>query len=217
MFRIACAFVLLFSIFIVGCGGSGGGDPQENTDVQNVSVAINPPAVTLRTGEQVQFMASTTNATNTAVTWSVIEEIDGGLVTSDGRYTAPSTDGLTCHIKATSVEDPTKYAIALVTISGIGDLPYGNDGVEVRVSPQEVFLPGGVSMQFSDTVLGHSNTAVTWSIDEPDSGTIAQDGTYTAPNEARTVHVRATSQADNTKSDAATVIVIPGGLPPLPM
>jgi hypothetical protein len=83
----------------------------------NVTVSPNPATITL--GETKQFGALVTGATNTSVTWSVVET-GGGSVTAGGLYTAPSTPG-TYHVKATSVADPTQSGTAAVTVtSGSG-------------------------------------------------------------------------------------------------
>lgn len=220
MHRFLCAMILVLLIVLTaGCGGGGGGSSSPNTpEPTALTVDVSPQDITLPANGHCGFNATLTNATNTAVTWSVVEEIDGGVVTTAGNYTAPSTEGITCHVKATSVQDPTKYAVAIVRVSGAGPTPGGNNGVEVGVSPTEVFLPTDTQMQFFATVTGHSNTAVTWSIAPLGTGTITQNGTFTSPNISATVtvYVTATSQADPTKSATATVLVIPGGLPPIP-
>jgi len=214
MSRIACATLLVLSVVLAGCGGGGGKAPGNDPEVIGVQVSAVPGALVLRPGDTCRFTANVAGATNTAVTWSVDEEIDGGLVTSVGRYIAPSTEGV-CHVRATSVEDPTKSGVALVTVSGTGGTPPGQDGVSIRISPEDVALPPNESMQFTAMVTGHSNTAVTWIVEESGGGTITQNGIYTTPNQDMTVHVTAISQADPTKCATATVIVITD-LPPFP-
>jgi hypothetical protein len=59
-------------------------------------------------------------------------------------------------------------------------------------------------------VTGFANTNVTWSVDEPQGGSIDQNGLYAAPNVPGTYHVRATSAADNTKFAVAVVTVQSG-------
>ena len=82
--------------------------------------------------------------------------------------------------------------------------------IVVTISPKEVTLNTGGTQTFAATVTGTINTAVTWSVQEGDSGgTITRGGVYTAPNTAGTYHVVATSQADPTKSATATVTVKP--------
>lgn len=68
----------------------------------------------------------------------------------------------------------------------------------------------GATAQFTATVTGTSNTAVTWSVDPIGPvavGTITQAGLYTAPAVAGTFTVRATSAADSTKSGTAAITV----------
>lgn len=77
-------------------------------------------------------------------------------------------------------------------------------GVAVSVSPSSVTLQPGLSQQFTATVTGSTNTAVTWSAT---AGTISASGLYTAPTTVGTYSVTAVSQADATKSATATVIV----------
>jgi hypothetical protein len=221
MFRFTCAILLVLTVVLVsGCGGGGGKSPSGdngNNDpgTHSISVSMNPAGITMPANEQYQFHASVSGGTNSAVMWTITDDVDGGVVSSTGLYTAPSTDGHECHVRATSVEDPTRYAEAVVTISGIGETPTG-DGVVVTVSPKQIFLLSGLQAQFTAKVVGHSNKAVTWSVDEANAGTVTQDGTYTAPSQSCTAHVRATSQADPSRSDAAFIIVYPSSGPPLP-
>ncbi len=67
-------------------------------------------------------------------------------------------------------------------------------------------------MQFTATVKGTTNTAVNWSVDavtggNSTTGLITSSGLYTAPSQAGTHTVSATSVADPTKSASATVTV----------
>lgn len=72
--------------------------------------------------------------------------------------------------------------------------------VAVAVTPGSATVPVGTSQQFSATVTGSSNTAVTWAVQESDGGTIDAAGNYTAPMKSGSFHVVATSQADTSKS-----------------
>jgi hypothetical protein len=60
------------------------------------------------------------------------------------------------------------------------------------------------TQQFTATVTGTTNTAVTWSAT---GGSISSGGLYTAPSTAGTYTVKVTSVADNTKSASATITV----------
>jgi hypothetical protein len=100
-------------------------------------------------------------------------------------------------VKATSVADNTKSASATVTVS---TAPV----VAVTISPTSASLLTNGTKQFSATVTGSSNTAVTWSAT---GGSVSSSGLYTAPSAAGSFTVKATSVADNTKSASATVTV----------
>src|SRR5713101_4384480 len=83
--------------------------------------------------------------------------------------------------------------------------------VAVSIAPTTVTVAAGKTQQFTASVTGSSNTAVTWSMaGGASSGTITSTGLYTAPttvpNPAQ-VTVTATSQADSIKSASATVTV----------
>ena len=80
--------------------------------------------------------------------------------------------------------------------------------VSVAVTPTSVSLASGGNKQFSATVQGTSNTAVTWSAT---AGRITSSGDFTAPSVTSTtaVTVRATSAADPTKSASALVSIAP--------
>jgi len=163
-----------------------------------VSVSISPTSASLNTNATQQFSDTVTGSSNTAVTWSVVES-GGGSVSSAGLYTAPATAG-TYHVKVTSQADTTKSAQATVTVTAPAS-------VSVTISPTSSSLNTNGTQQFSDTVTGTSNTAVTWSVVESGGGSVSSTGLYTAPATAGTFHVKVTSQADTTKSAQATVTV----------
>ena len=84
--------------------------------------------------------------------------------------------------------------------------------VAVAVQPPSALLAPGGTTRFTGTVTGTADTSVTWSLAEGTScGSIAADGTYTAPLSAATCHVVATSHADPSRSATATVAVDPAG------
>jgi hypothetical protein len=80
--------------------------------------------------------------------------------------------------------------------------------ITVSVSPTTTSVDQGDTSQFSASVTGSSNQAITWSIQEGTAGgSISQTGLYTAPAAAMDVHVVATSVADTSKSSSALVTV----------
>jgi chitinase len=102
-------------------------------------------------------------------------------------------------------------AIALAAACGTATTDAGQ-GVEVQVQPPSVGLAPGGAQTFAASVTGSANTAVTWSLQPANGGTITAAGLYTAPGSAGTYTVVATSAADTGVSAAATVTVT--GTPP---
>lgn len=88
--------------------------------------------------------------------------------------------------------------------------PAGTITVTISPSGSVGVAPGG-SITFHASITGSTNTAVNWSVQEANGGTITTAGVYTAPvklfSNPSTFHVIAASQADPAKSSAAAVIV----------
>ena len=172
---------------------------QATVTVPSVTIGIAPASAGVLTGYTKQFIATVGNADNLSVTWSIQEGAAGGTVSAAGLYTAPSTAG-TCHVVATSVDDPTKQAVATVTVT----VP---PPVVVSITPSiATLLPNGV-ITLTSTVTGSTNTQVDWSIQEGIAGGTVNGGIYTAPATPGTYHVVATSQANPAKSATATLTV----------
>lgn len=91
----------------------------------------------------------------------------------------------------------------------------GATAVSVSVSPSTASVPVTQIQQFTATVTGSTNTAVTWQVNGVTSGnsttgTISTSGLYTAPATVPSpaaVTIKAISQADTTKSATATATV----------
>ena len=89
-------------------------------------------------------------------------------------------------------------------------------GVRVTVAPTSASVRAGASQQFTVSVTGTSNTAVTWSVNgvasgNSSTGTINSGGMYLAPHTLpapNTVTVAATSAADPTAKASAVVTLL---------
>jgi len=133
--RLSILSLVVIHLASCGSGGSGGGGPSPDPDPDPVppaiTVVVTASSAIVRTEATQQFDATVSNATNTAVTWSVSGETGGnatvGTISNSGLYTAPDTvptpDTLT--IAATSQEDSSKTGSTTVTIvsldSGVND------------------------------------------------------------------------------------------------
>ena len=165
----------------------GSGSPSSG-----VSVSVSPGTSSLQENQQAQFTATVYGTTNINVNWSV----SGGTISSSGLYTAPAAAG-NYIVTATSVADLSKSGSAAVSVAQTSP-------ISITISPNSSILQSGSQQQFSATVSGTSNTAVTWTTS---GGTVTTTGLYTAPLSAGTYAVTARSVADSTKSAAATVTV----------
>jgi len=170
----------------------------------SVSVALTPSAATVQIGNTLSFTATVTGSGNAAIVWAV-DDPTHGSIDSQGNYQAPTSvpAGSIALVTATSAADSTKYASALLTITGASGKPV------VAVAPQDATVILGGTLQFTATVTGTSDTAVSWttnngSIDA--TGLLSNAGPFSG-------HVTATLQADPTV--AASVNFYPA--PPLPL
>ncbi|MGA3102877.1 MAG: hypothetical protein ABSD53_00255 [Terriglobales bacterium] len=111
------------------------------------------------------------------------------------------------------------YSFALATtlvLSGCGSSGSSSPSgpISVQLNQGSASLNVNTTTQFTATVQGTSNTAVTWTVDKISGGnssvgTISAAGLYAAPSLAGSHTVSATSAADTTKSASASVTVNP--------
>lgn len=161
-------------------------------------IRIDPPEATIGFSQQLQFTGSVVGLSPSGVTWSVRSPTGGNAIDSQtGLFTAGQIDG-TFFVVATSVADVDRFKQARVTVV----VP-----VQVTVSPSSATVNVQGTVQFSATVTGATNTAVTWSTTDP-GGAVSSTGRYTAGGSAGTYQVTAKSVADPTKTATATVTVV---------
>ncbi|QSQ22165.1 hypothetical protein JY651_44735 [Pyxidicoccus parkwayensis] len=169
-----------------------------------VAVTVTPKTATVSQNGGVKLSAEVTGSSNTAVQWSVEGGDDNGFVSSTGTYHAPNKAG-TFTVTATSVADPTKSDSATITVD-----PVIVPVVAVAVTPKTATVSQNGTTNLSAEVTGSANTAVQWSVVGGDAnGFVSSTGVYHAPNKAGTFTVTATSVADASKSDSATITVEP--------
>jgi hypothetical protein len=181
-----------------------------------VVLSITPTSAAVPTASTDSFTASISGTTNTAVSWSLSGagcsgSSCGSLATSSlaAVYTAPlvAPSPPTVTVAATSMAVPSKTATASVTIVPV---------VGVTVTPTGASVLTGATQQFNASVIGTSNTAVTWTVQGTGCsaaacGTVNGSGLYTAPPAVpspASVTVTATSSADASKTGSASVTIL---------
>jgi hypothetical protein len=182
-----------------------------------VLLSISPTSASVPTASTGSFTATVTGTPNTAVAWSLTGagcsgSSCGTLSTSSlsAVYTAPlvAPSPASVTLMATSMADATKSASASVTIMS---------GIVVTVTPTSTSVVTGATQQLTASVVGTSNTAVTWTVQGAGCsalacGTIDSNGLYTAPSAVpspATVTVTATSSADPSKTGSTSVAIFP--------
>lgn len=211
---------MLLAVLVAGCGGSS----------TTVGVTITGPSaapIGVVVNNSVQFAAAATGRSTTTVFFqiclpaatsttqptnctqgqgptqctipSVSSPLAGyGTITANGLYTAPAKVPTpnSALIVATSCVDSTAYSTIAILIDST---------VRVQVSPTSATIGPLETFQFTATVTGTSNTAVSWTL-SPSVGTISPAGLYTAPaSPSGTVTITATSAEDSTQTATAQV------------
>jgi len=178
-----------------------------------VAISVTPGTANLGPGQIQQLTAEVTGSSNSAVAWSLNPAL--GTISSSGLYTAPAsiTTQQSVVVTAIAAADPTKTATAKLIL-----VPPAPPAISVSVSPSGISLGQGQSQQFSASVTGSNNNAVTWSMN-PVVGTLSSAGLYTAPasiTSLQSVQIKATSAADPNQSGSVTLTLTPAVAPPPP-
>jgi hypothetical protein len=190
-----------------------------------ISVGVSPTGVNVVTGTTLQFTATVADTANQAVNWSVAGGGGNGTISSTGLYTAPGTVPSPAQVTVTAVsqKDTTKSASAAVTVTATPT----PSNISVVVSPGAPSVANFGTQQFTATVTGSTNTAVTWQVNGTTGGGrtlgfVSAAGFYVAPGGVptasdgsggsitTTLTVTAISQADNTAFGSATVTIVAG-------
>ena len=104
-----------YPVYVTNPAPLGGiSNTAEFTVTAQSEVTISPLAVTVLEAGLQTFSA--TVSVGGGVTWSVQEGPLGGTITSIGIYTPPNFTGV-FHVLATSIQDPSQYATATVTVT----------------------------------------------------------------------------------------------------
>ena len=164
----------------------GAGTPLPATPVIS-SFTASPASV--QPGQSVTLNWSVTGATTLSITPGP------GSVTGNSVTLTPSAT--TTYTLTATNSGGSATATTTVTITS-------GTAVAVALSPGSASLATGATRQFTPTVTGTNNTAVTWTAT---GGTVSSSGLYTAGASAGSFTVTATSAQDSTKSASATITI----------
>jgi len=127
---LAVFILTIATVFSIGCAGIASGAPSPSTS-QAVHINVMPGTASVVAGGKVQFAATLTSTSNTAVLWHA----SAGTITGTGLFTAPSVSSSTrITVTAVSAADSTLIATSDVTVSPL-----------VKLAMQVHPLPGGTA------------------------------------------------------------------------
>ncbi len=109
------------------------------------------------------------------------------------------------------LHSPRVYAVLALGFTFVSGICLGqtaDSAVAVRITPDTATVVSSQTLQLTAVIKNTPRAAVTWSASE---GTISSNGLFRAPKVSAdtTVRVTATSVADPSKSDVATVVIRP--------
>ncbi len=179
-------------------GAVGNGEPADQFG--RFGTGTPPPALpviasftaspaTVQSGQAATLNWSVSGATSLSIAPGL------GAVTGSSVTVSPSattTYTLTATNSGGSVTATTTVTVTAVPV------------ITVTISPTSASLVAGSTRQFTATVTGAGNTAVTWTAT---GGTVSSSGLYTAGGTAGSFSVKATSVQDSTKSASAAITI----------
>ncbi len=171
---------------------------DQNTGITFTNQPLNQ---TVTAGATASFSVAVAGGTTPyTFKWYKNDTFVSGVNGTTYTFTAQASDNnASIHVVVSDSSNPVKTAT-----SSTATLTVTQPVVSVSISPTSAALTPGATKQFTASVSGSSNTSVTWSCT---GGTVSNSGLYTAPSTVGNYTVKATSNADNTKSASATVTV----------
>jgi hypothetical protein len=202
---LAAALVVLSTFSLSGCAGLAS---QASGTFMPPSITTQPVSQTVATGQAATFSVVVTGTSPLSYLWQKNGAAISGATSS--AYTTPPTAASDNRALFSVVV--TNKAGSAVSSPATLNLA-ASAGVAIAVSPNSATISAGASQQFTATVTGSSNTAVTWSVSGAGCngaacGTISVGGLFASPSSVpspATLQVTATSVADPTKTASASV------------
>jgi Putative Ig domain len=127
---LAVLFLTIATSLSVGCAGIASSTPSSSKSPA-VQINLTPASPTVVAGGQLQFVATLTSTSNTAVVWHT----SAGTITGSGLFSAPTaSSAMKITVTATSAADSALAATSDVTVTPL-----------VKLTMQLHPLPGGIA------------------------------------------------------------------------
>jgi hypothetical protein len=189
--RMVQRIPVVMALLVLGGCLSGSGDQ---------GMAVTPAAPAVRVGDQLTLTAEPLEDIAQEPEWEVQETYGGGFLNSRGfhvTYVAPVSAGRYHLILRASRADGSRLKV----VEEVTVLP------APQIEPAQARVAPGGTLVFSVRMKGLPRNSATWRVEEPNGGSVSEEGVYKAPAGAGTYHVMATSTLDVEAVAIATVQV----------
>lgn len=163
-----------------------------------ITVSLDPATTSMAPGASQVFTADVRNGTGGAIVWTAT----GGAITTSGLFTAGPLLG-TATVRATSQQDPTKFAEALITIAAVPQMP-----VIASFTAAPAAIAAGQTTTLAWTVENATSLVLA-----PTVGPVSGANRTVSPI-ATTTYTLSANNAVGTVTATATVTVAPALQPP---
>src|SRR5437879_3261353 len=165
------------TINITVSGGGGGGGCTAST--VNPSVTICTPAPNATVSSPVHVVAVATDSKTVQFIQIYVDGVKQYQISAKSLDTSLAMAAGTRRLTVQAYDGTYFHQTVYITVSS-------SSGVSVAISPTSASVAPQQTQQFTATVSGTTNTAVTWSVDSINggnraTGTISSTGLYTAP------------------------------------
>jgi hypothetical protein len=170
--RSALPSISLFAaLWLAACGGgstTSSSNPSTPSTPTTTSVTVSPSTANIHAGDSLQFTATVTGNSNTAVNWAVNGTASGssstGTISTTGNYTAPSTlpNPNTLTVTATSAASSSATSSSAVTILNPSPTITGTNPATIGTGNFSLTVTGSNFVSGSQVLLGTTPLATTF-------------------------------------------------------
>jgi hypothetical protein len=170
--RSALPSISLFvALWLAACGGgstTSSSNPSTPSTPTTTSVTVSPSTANIHAGDSLQFTATVTGNSNTAVNWAVNGTASGssstGTISATGNYTAPSTlpNPNTLTVTATSAASSSATSSSAVTILNPSPTITGTNPATIGTGNFSLTVTGSNFVSGSQVLLGTTPLATTF-------------------------------------------------------
>jgi len=203
----ALCLLCVLATITIGCGAVSQGNNAASTQ-SGAQLAVFVPAVSGEVGVSYNVVPSVSggaapylfSAEGTLPPGITVNSKTGSI---SGMPTAPGSYNFNLSVVDPPRTDRGLVPVRILVAAASSD---GKNGIAITVSPASATVNSQAILQFSASVTGTSNTAVSWTTS---AGTISSSGKFTAPQVSANTSVTITATSSGGTHSMATVNVTP--------